>query len=253
MYEFESRVRYSEIAEDKKLSLVSVINYFQDCCSFEAEERGVGLKSHDINHTAWMLINWHIRINRRPEYMENIHVKTWACGFRHFIGDRNFTIKGKDDEMLIYAFSRWAFVNTEKGAPEKSIPQSELDAYGITEPLKADFKKGKIAIPVEMTVVDKITVTAGNLDTNHHVNNAEYMELALSAISSFLNDKYGSPAGDREEAGFSLNDIKEIRAEYKLQSVLGDVIYPYVAKEGNVITAVLKDPEGNPKLIVELS
>ena len=39
MYSFKSRVRYSELAADKRLSLVSIINYFQDCCTFEAEDK----------------------------------------------------------------------------------------------------------------------------------------------------------------------------------------------------------------------
>ena len=50
-----------------------------------------------------------------------------------------------------------------------------------------------------------------------------------------------------------MNDIAEIRAEYKLQSVLGDVIYPYVSMEDKIIYVVLKDDEGNSKLIVELT
>ncbi|MCR5103972.1 MAG: hypothetical protein K6B68_05890 [Eubacterium sp.] len=44
MYSFKSRVRYSELAADKRLSLVSIINYFQDCCTFEAEDKDVGLQ-----------------------------------------------------------------------------------------------------------------------------------------------------------------------------------------------------------------
>ena len=34
MYSFKSRVRYSEVGEDKKLSLNGIINYFQDCSTF---------------------------------------------------------------------------------------------------------------------------------------------------------------------------------------------------------------------------
>ncbi|MBR1675319.1 MAG: hypothetical protein IJ703_10240 [Eubacterium sp.] len=238
MYEFESRVRYSELAEDKKLSLVSIINYFQDCCTFEAEEHEVGLQYHDENHTAWMLINWHIKINRRPDFNENIHVKTWAIGFRHFLGERNFTIKADDGELLVYAYSKWAYVNTLAGVPEKSIPQEELDAYGIVEPLQAEFRKDKIKLPEDMTAVEPITVTAGNLDTNHHVNNAEYVGLALSAVSSYLNAVPSS--------------VSEIRVEYKLQSVLGDVIYPFVSVKDDIIYVVLRDADGNSKLISEL-
>lgn len=36
MYSFDTRVRYSELKEDRMVSLVSIINYFQDCCSFES-------------------------------------------------------------------------------------------------------------------------------------------------------------------------------------------------------------------------
>ncbi|MBR4719533.1 MAG: hypothetical protein IKP31_04730 [Lachnospiraceae bacterium] len=266
MYEFDSRVRYSELAEDKKLSLVSVINYFQDCCTFEAEEREVGLEYHDINHTAWMLINWHIKINRRPEFNENIRVKTWAIGFRHFLGERNFTIKNDEGELLVCAYSKWAYVNTLAGVPEKGIPKEEVDAYGAAEPLRADFRKDKIKLPEEMTSVELITVTAGNLDTNHHVNNAEYVGLALSAVSSYLNSVYknesfsGDVADNSSEkisadrdAEVSLSRVSEIRVEYKLQSVLGDVIYPFVSVKDDNIYVVLRNADGNPKLIAEFT
>lgn len=246
MYEFDSRVRYSELAEDKKLSLVSIINYFQDCCTFEAEDNGIGLAWLAEHHTAWMLTGWNIKINRRPSYGEHIYIRTWACGFRFFVGERNFTIRTDDGEILIYAYSKWAYMNTEKNYPERNVPQKELDAYGMAPQMEADFRKGKIKLPEDMKAGRPITVTAGNLDTNHHVNNAEYMELAMTAASEYLNSH--SLVGSA-----SLGNVVEIRSEYKQQSVLGDVIYPYILKEGNVIFAALKDEAGEPKLIVELT
>lgn len=41
-YSFESYVRYSEIGEDRSLTLNSVINYFQDCSTFHSEHAGMG-------------------------------------------------------------------------------------------------------------------------------------------------------------------------------------------------------------------
>ena len=38
MYSFDSFVRYSEVGEDKKLTLDGIINYFQDCSTFQSEE-----------------------------------------------------------------------------------------------------------------------------------------------------------------------------------------------------------------------
>ena len=43
MYSFDSRVRYSEVGEDKKLTLDGIINYFQDSSTFQSEELEIGV------------------------------------------------------------------------------------------------------------------------------------------------------------------------------------------------------------------
>ena len=43
MYSFDSRVRYSEVDEDRKLSLTGVINYMQDCSTFQSEDLNMGI------------------------------------------------------------------------------------------------------------------------------------------------------------------------------------------------------------------
>mgnify|MGYP000910713022 CR=1 FL=1 len=42
MYEFNSRVRYSEIDHHGTLTLPALINYFQDCSTFQSEDVGLG-------------------------------------------------------------------------------------------------------------------------------------------------------------------------------------------------------------------
>ena len=42
MYTFDSRVRYSETAEDGRISLNAIIDYMQDCTNFQSEDLGVG-------------------------------------------------------------------------------------------------------------------------------------------------------------------------------------------------------------------
>ena len=43
MYQFKSRVRYSETGVDARLSLMGIMNYMQDCSTFQSEDCGVGL------------------------------------------------------------------------------------------------------------------------------------------------------------------------------------------------------------------
>lgn len=245
MYSFTTRVRYSELAEDKKASLVSVINYFQDCCCFESEDGDIGLSWLAQHHTAWMLTGWQIHVIRRPKYCEEVRVTTWACGFKYFVGKRSFTITTMDGELLVYALSEWAYVNVETGLPEKNVPEKEIQVYGLDEPIEKRFKefgiegdpkeivlKGKINIPVEMSAQPPIVVTADNLDTNHHVNNAQYVALAKSVIPEEI-------------------DVKVFRAEIKQQSMLGDTIFPYISRDDEKIVVLLNDENGKPKLITE--
>ena len=37
MYTFQSQVRYSELDSDRKLSIASIVDYFQDCSTFHSE------------------------------------------------------------------------------------------------------------------------------------------------------------------------------------------------------------------------
>lgn len=239
MYSFTERVRFSEVNENRKVSLVAIINFFQDCCTFESEDGGVGLDWLYTHHTAWMLTNWQIKILKRPEYAEKIRITTWACGFRLFIGKRSFKIEDeKTRELLVYAVSEWAYVNTLNGIPCKDVPQKELDVYGYQEPIELPVDKGRINIREKKSWIKLpcITVAENNLDTNHHVNNGQYISIAVSQVESMI------PPGS----------ITELRAEYKAQSKLGDILYPEVSIDDRSCIVILKDGNGKEKLITEL-
>ena len=60
-YSFQSRVRFSEIDHTEKITLPGIINYFQDCSNFHAEDRNVGLTWTRENHAAWILAGWQSR------------------------------------------------------------------------------------------------------------------------------------------------------------------------------------------------
>lgn len=231
MYSFTSKVRYSELAEDKKLSLVSVINYFQDASNFESEENGVGLKWLSEQGTVWMLTNWQIKIERRPKLGEMITSSTWANGFRRFIGIRSFTLTDEKGEMLAYALSNWAYVNVSEGKPAE-VSEKERAVYGTAPALDQEFAKGKIRIPEQMKKHEPITIRQINLDTNHHVNNGQYIALA----EEYLPEHF---------------EVTGLRAEYKQQSYLGDVLLPKTAETEHGYAVIFENPEGKVKLVTE--
>lgn len=81
-YQYRSRIRYSEIGEDKKLTLPGLVNYFQDCSTFQSEELGVGLDRLGERRRAWLLASWKIVIDRLPQLGEEIITETWPYDFK---------------------------------------------------------------------------------------------------------------------------------------------------------------------------
>ena len=68
MYSFDGRVRYSECDEDGRLSLVSMMNYLQDCSTFHSEATGVGLGWLGEQGLGWILGSWLIEIDELPRF-----------------------------------------------------------------------------------------------------------------------------------------------------------------------------------------
>ena len=114
-YEFEGKVRYSEIDHRATMTLPALINYFQDCSTFQSEELGIGVEYLKEKGRLWVLTSWQIRIFRYPSLGEEVRTGTWACGFHGFVGMRNFVMETVEGEMLACAYSEWAYMDPVAG------------------------------------------------------------------------------------------------------------------------------------------
>ena len=231
MYKMEGRIRYSECGGDNKLKISSIINYFQDCTTQNSEQKGVGHTYLKEKKRAWILNSWQVYINRYPETGEQIEVSTWATGFNGILGPRDFCMKDAEGKILACAHTLWVYVNTETGRPTKPEDE-EIRVYEVEEPLPIASVSRKIKFPDELTVVDTFPVHKYHIDTNHHVNNSKYVELACEAL----------PENYR---------VTSFRVEYKKAAVYGDVMVLKSAREEDRIVAGLCDEEGNPYAVVE--
>lgn len=231
MYFFDSRVRYSEIGEDKKMTLNSLLNYFQDCTTFHSASLGRGMEILEKTGCAWVLSSWQVCINRFPTLGENIRVCTWPYEFRGFYGSRNFRMLTEQDEVLAYANSLWSFLDMRTGRPTRVTPE-ESQAYPLEEKLDMEYAPRKILIPKGMEKIDEYEVKKHHLDTNHHVNNVQYVRMAQDYLP----------------ADFC---IGQMRAEYKKQALLGDRIIIMMETAGDICTVALCDEEQKPYAVVE--
>lgn len=230
-YRFEDRIRYSEIGEDKCLTLPAILDYFQDCCTFQSEEIGQGVEVVEKRKRAWVLASWQVVIDRYPSFGERIAAITMPYAFKGFKGMRNFVLESEEGERLAYANSCWINIDTDTGVPVR-LTEEDCRGYVLDAPLEMERASRKIQLPEEMEEREAFTVQKHNLDTHHHVNNCQYIRLA----SDYLPKNF---------------QIHQMRAEYKKQAVLGNVFYPKVHTEPGKVVVALETNEGESYAIVE--
>ena len=233
MYTFDSRIRYSETDETGALSLLGVINYLQDCSTFQSEDIGLGVEYLEEKKRAWLLSSWRIVIDRYPVLGERIKIGTWATSSKGIYGYRDFVIMDQDGNYLVRAESIWFFCDTEKMVPVRVMPE-DVAAYGNEEALDLGKAPRKILIPEEYEEGIPVIIATHHLDTNHHVNNAQYVDIAREAVPC-------------------TKMIKGIRADYKKAAVLGEILVPRVTKTGeDEWTVVLADEVCEVRAVVWL-
>ena len=128
---FDSRVRYSETDRNGNLSVKSLFDYLQDCCTFQSEDLGESIPVLQERHRAWLLAFWDIDIVRQPRRGEKIRIWTWPHYFKRFFAYRGHAVETEDGTVLVRGNSIWTFVDMENGKA-LNIPQEEIDR--ITEP-----------------------------------------------------------------------------------------------------------------------
>ena len=227
----DGRVRFSEIDHTRKITVPSIINYFQDCSTFQSEDIGVGLDVLSKKKKAWILTYWQIVIDHYPKMNDKIQVSTWASKFKGMLAERNFCMTDENGEKAAYAQSVWVYMDVEKGRPVRP-DQEELDAYGQCEPLEMEYESRKIALPEDCMSLEPFPVRRYHIDTNEHVNNCQYVQMALESLPK-----------DKE--------VHQMRVDYKKSAVYGDMIYPRIAAEDDRTVVELCDENAKPYAVIE--
>lgn len=231
-YEFDGRVRYSEIDHRGTMTLPALINYFQDASTFQSEAIGLGMDRLKHDRKAWVLSYWQVIVERYPQMCEKITTGTFATEFKGLYGNRNFYMKDESGEMIARANSIWVFMDLEKGRPVRPTAE-HIDPYGTCEPLDMPYEERKIALPEQSEAGEPFPVRKYHIDTNEHVNNCQYVQMALEMVP-----------GDIQ--------VRQLRVDYKKSAVLGDMIYPRMTAEQERTVVELCDADGKPYAIVEM-
>ena len=157
---------------------------------------------------------------------------TFATHFRGIAAKRTFYLRDNAGRLIAQADSTWAFINLATGRPCRPEPE-HIEPYGTAEPLAMPEVPRRIQLPDTMCAGVPLTVGRGLIDTNEHVNNCQYVQMALDLLPAEATPH-------------------ELRVAYHRAAVLGDEIHPRYAQEAARAVVSLEDATGSPFAVIEL-
>ena len=237
VFEKEYEIGISHIDRALELTDRGVLTYFEETSAKQTQTLGFGLDSENGRRYVWMILDWRVRILKRPHYADKIKVKTWSRRVQRIYAYRDFEMYSESGELIALADSKWVLFDLVEGKVMQMVP--ELSDKFLSEPDRAAFESEAPRISVPKCFVNEAcyTVRRGDIDTGMHMHNTRYITAALEVLPSEVCDGGG---------------FDNIRICYNKEYKLGDEIRLFYGLENGVHTVVMKDKEGTLHAVLVL-
>ncbi len=197
------------------LSVFSLFNRFQDLAGIHASYLQVGYERLRDLKLAWILSRINLRIQSLPRWGDEVRLATWPKGVDRLFAMRDFCLESGNGEPLILATSAWLLVDIVKNRPQRieTLP-IDLKYPGASHAIPETPEK--LQMPAGMRPVMERPVWLSDIDTNQHVNNAQY---AKWICDCFTEDRYRT------------GRLRSIQINFLEEALLGDTIDLQIAPE----------------------
>lgn len=183
------------------------------------------LKKYDLS---WVILNWKLKVFKRPKADETLRVQTWCTGFNKILIYRDFNVFNEKNELCAIATSKWCMVNISLGKMAK-LPDDIDKKYHIVYTNKVFDENDipKILIPNENYVdCDTYKIRRFDIDINKHVHNLNYLNFAMEVLPFDV---------------FIGKELNNVEICYKKEIKYGETIKSFLYVENNPINAKEND------------
>ena len=174
---------------------------------------------------AQLLASRQVEVIRVPEYKEELTVTSTVYGMKPMFGFRNTFIYDAEGKPCYKTWSMGAFVDKSNGKL-KRVDDATIASMTLEPQLEMNYKDRRIILPKERgETLDPIRVLRADIDYNKHLNNANYIRMAMELLPEDF-------------------EVKGLRVEYRVPAKLGDMLIPTLFKiDGGIIISLASGNE----------
>lgn len=175
-------IAYSDVDAAFRLKQSAVCRYFQEAAARHAALAGDRMVEARRRGTVWAFHKLAARVHAAPAFGDRVEVVTWSRGVTEFKAFREFEIRAAAGGLLVAGTSVWAYVDVVRGRIVR-VPENVGETYTHEPDRALDFDvdawRGDARFPPAASVA--LSTRSGDFDTNGHMNNSVYLDLAETA------------------------------------------------------------------------
>lgn len=189
IYVKEFEVGISDVDKNNQMKLSAFLRIMQEVGALHSKKYGYCLDTEHETHKAWMVMGWEIEVLLKPKWNETLIVQTWIEKIDKIYFYRCFKIIDKKGNEILNAISQWIMVDTltkKVQKIDKEISDKFIQMNLQNENWKMKKFSSKVLLDDSFEKIYECRVQKRDIDTNGHLNNVIYLDLALEGLSDEL-------------------------------------------------------------------
>ena len=231
MYTLNYKVTTSTCDSEGKLKLYSALQMMQDCSEMWIDSEPTARKFFNDNNMTQLLATRQVEVVRVPRFKEDLTVTTSIYEVLPMHGFRNTFIRDAQGQPCYRTWSMGAFVDLATGKLAR-LSEDAIASLTLEAKQEMNYRGRRIILPkLDGTVLEPVTVMRADIDYNRHMNNANYVRIAMELLPE----------------GFEVHDM---RVEYRIAAKQGDLLTPtlYPIDGGYIVSLAI---DNQPCAIIE--
>ena len=208
IWEATTKIRAFDVDANGRLKVNTILDYFQDAASNDAERLNFGYSTFVPMGLTWVLSWAKFEFIKYPKFRDEIKIQSWGKTQHKLYSIRDYLMLDSKDESICKGTSAWLLLDSKSLRP-RILPQlfPEIKMHDSIDAL-TDLPS-KIVVSGKTEIIYTTQIRYSDIDLNQHANNAKYIELMLDCFDQEFHKKH---------------TIKTLTVSYNAQSKYGDEI-----------------------------
>ena len=190
IYKEKFKIGLKDVWKGNEVSNKAILEYLENIAAYHSDSVGYGINTSCETGFTWILLDWKVKVIKRPQYGQTLDIQTWSRGILKCYAFRDFEVYDENHNLCVIATSKWLLINNKTGKIAKVEEEMAKSYHSETEKLvfpEKEIEKIKLPETYESEIIYE--VKRKDIDIIGHMHNLYYLDLAYEALPEEIYNK----------------------------------------------------------------